>query len=104
MIKNIIPKELDKIMKSEQINIIDVRESWEYEICKIVPSINVPLNQLPAYSQKLEPSSKLYVVCHSGIRSQSATEFLVNRGFDAVNVEGGVDLWAESVDRSMKRY
>ena len=43
--------------------------------------------------------------CHHGIRSAAVADFLRRAGFPkAVNLTGGLDLWAETVDPSMRRY
>jgi rhodanese-related sulfurtransferase len=44
------------------------------------------------------------VYCHHGVRSAAVANFLRQQGFRAVNLAGGLDQWARSIDPRMKRY
>ena len=53
----------------------------------------------------LQPEEDIVVYCHHGIRSAAVADYLRGLGFaKAVNLTGGLDLWARAVDPSMKRY
>jgi rhodanese-related sulfurtransferase len=85
--------------------LIDVRERWEFDHCRIEGSQLVPLGQLVARLGELPRDRPLVIVCHHGNRSGVATDFLRRRGFDDVwNLAGGVEAWASDVDPSMPRY
>ena len=101
----ITPKELkDKLGCGEKIEILDVREGPEREICKL-EGLWIPLEDLPARLHELDASKEMVVVCHHGIRSAHAVGFLQNQGFARVqNLTGGIDRWAQEVDPSMQRY
>ena len=89
----------------ESLAILDVREPWEREICAIEGSISIPLNQLPEGIERLAKDRPLVVLCHHGMRSQLAVDWLRSNGVeDAVNLAGGIDAWARQVDRQMKVY
>jgi rhodanese-related sulfurtransferase len=97
---------LDKIRKENQsVTILDVREKWEFAICAITESINVPLSTLPQNLGRLPPEGPLVVVCHHGGRSMQAVAWLRQNGFaNATNLDGGIDGWARQVDQSMATY
>jgi rhodanese-related sulfurtransferase len=85
--------------------ILDVREDWEREICALEPSIAIPLNELPDNLEKLPKDNALVVLCHHGMRSLRAAAWLRSNGFEnAVNLAGGIDAWAQQIDRQMKVY
>tara|TARA_B100000575_G_scaffold291265_1_gene296748 strand:+ start:1261 stop:1581 length:321 start_codon:yes stop_codon:yes gene_type:complete len=102
--KQINVMELQKEFNKGSIAIIDVREPNELKICKIADSISVPLNRIPYKLDMFEESIKYAIICHSGYRSQIATDYLNQRGFNCYNVRGGIDSWAENIDNAMKRY
>lgn len=97
---------LDKIRKENQrVVIVDVREPWEFAICAIKESINVPLSTLPQNLGRLPSEGPLVVLCHHGGRSMQAVAWLRQNGFaNATNLDGGIDGWARQVDRSMATY
>jgi rhodanese-related sulfurtransferase len=85
--------------------IVDVRERWEYALCRIEGSLSVPLGQLPARLAELLGERPLVLVCHHGSRSQNAAQWLAQNGFaDVHNLRGGLESWAVEVDRDMRRY
>lgn len=87
------------------IHVLDVREPWERAVCAIEQSVNIPLDQLPERAGSLPTGGVLVVLCHHGVRSLRATLWLREQGYEAaVNLEGGIDAWADRVDRTMVRY
>jgi len=89
----------------EALALLDVREPWELDIGRMVDAISIPLNSLPAGIEKLPKDRPLVVLCHHGMRSQLAVEWLRANGLEnAVNLAGGIDAWARQVDRQMKVY
>ena len=84
--------------------ILDVREPWEFEIASIAGSVNIPLGSLPERAGELDRARPVYALCHHGGRSLSATQWLRRNGFAAVNVGGGIDAWAATVEPGMARY
>ena len=85
--------------------VLDVREGWELEICKLRDCLHIPLGDLPQRVSELPNDRPVVVVCHSGRRSLMATRFLRGAGVGlATNLRGGVDAWAIEVDSDMPRY
>ncbi len=85
--------------------LLDVREAWEFELCHVDGSRHLPMQQVPAGCQTLDPQRDIVVICHHGVRSQQVAIFLESRGFAAVhNLTGGIDAWAATVDPAMRRY
>ncbi len=85
--------------------LLDVREPWEFDICYIDGSINMPMAQVPQRLDELQVQDEIIVVCHHGIRSQQVIWFLQQQAFEnLVNLDGGVDAWARTVDADMPVY
>ena len=96
--------ELNNLLEEKKITLIDVREDFEIQICSIKGSVFIPMSQIPASIDTLNSETSYAVICHSGIRSMSVTNFLINHNFNAVNVIGGINEWAISIDPTMKQY
>jgi adenylyltransferase/sulfurtransferase len=103
--ESITPRELkEKLDDGDRPEILDVRESWEFELARIEGSTLIPLSELPDRFRELDPAAETVVVCHHGSRSAYATRALAQTGFRKVlNLEGGLDAYAE-VDESVPRY
>lgn len=85
--------------------LLDVREPWEFEICHIVGSINLPMAQIPQNQHRFQDAPEIVVICHHGIRSQHVIQFMQRlHGSTLINLEGGVEAWAREVDPDMPVY
>ena len=94
----------EKLDKKENFVLLDVREPHEYEIAKIAGSKLIPLGDLPQRVGELDKAAKLVVHCKMGGRSARAVALLRAQGFDATNVAGGINAWAERIDPSVPTY
>ena len=86
------------------LQVIDVREPWEWEIARIEGSRLLPLGQLPGRLAELDTHAEIVTVCHKGQRSLQAQQLLQGAGFRARSLAGGIDAWAESLGGGMARY
>ena len=85
--------------------LLDVREPWEFDICHIEGSNNLPMGQIPQRVEELPDSGEIVVICHHGVRSQQVIRFLQGQmNARLINLDGGVDAWAREVDRDMPLY
>ena len=94
-----------KLDSGEAVNILDVREPNEFQICRIEGSTLIPLGQLGARVSELDPNQELIVHCKMGGRSAKAVALLRERGFSkAYNLAGGILAWIDRVDPSQSKY
>ncbi|MBD3869165.1 MAG: molybdopterin-synthase adenylyltransferase MoeB [Acidobacteria bacterium] len=95
-----------KLDRGEKPFILDVRTRMEWEICHLDGSTLLPLNELPGRAAEMVPREReIVVICHSGIRSAAAVEWLAGAGYRSVsNLTGGIDAWAAVIDSEMPRY
>ena len=85
--------------------LLDVREPWEFDICHIDGSVNLPMAQIPQNVDDLIEADEIVVICHHGIRSQHVIWFLQQQlDQPLINLDGGVDAWAREVDPDMPVY
>ena len=104
MIKEIQVKELKDRLDKKDLILIDVREEDEYAICKLEPSVHIPMNKIPLHLEKLDKHTDYAIICHSGVRSHNVCFYLQNHGFKVRNVIGGIHQWALEIDDTMKTY
>ncbi len=81
---------INKIKDMKDITILDVREAYEYEQNCIEGSINIPLSTLESDYTSLDKDKTYYVMCLGGGRSANACMFLLSKGYDVVNLDGGL--------------
>lgn len=94
-----------KIDDNEDIFLLDVREPHEYEINNINDGYLIPLNDLPNRVNELDSSREIVAYCKVGGRSARAVDFLRKVGFKKVkNLLGGIDAWAQRIDKNMPIY
>ena len=85
--------------------LVDVRQQYEFEVCRLPGSVLVPLDQLAGNVDELNPADEIVLICHHGVRSLDAAFFLRQNGFaNAKSLAGGLDHWSLAIDRSMPRY
>ena len=80
----------------ENATILDVREDDEWVLGRAAGALHLPLGQLPDRIEELDPDTDYYVICRTGGRSARATDFMVARGYSAINIAGGSGAWLES--------
>ena len=94
-----------RLDRGDKVNLIDVREAHEFQICRIPGSTLIPLGDLPKRVNELDVADEVVVHCKSGTRSAKAADFLRQSGFKRVlNVKGGILAWSDKVDPSVPKY
>ena len=106
MTTEITPQELKKRLDArEPVTLLDVRDEWETKLARLEHAAHIPVVEIEHRLDELDPADEIIVYCHHGIRSAAVADFLRQAGYPkAVNLTGGLDLWAEAVDPSMRRY
>jgi rhodanese-related sulfurtransferase len=82
---------------------IDVREPHEHDEVRIPGARLLPMSEfLERYQEELPEDAELMIQCRSGGRSAEVTRVLLERGYRALNVAGGILAW-ESAGLPVKR-
>ena len=76
-----------------EIQLVDVREPYEWEAGRVDGAIHIPVNAIMSGGGDLDKDKPVAVIRRTGNRSELATMMLQARGFDAHNVEGGMEAW-----------
>jgi adenylyltransferase/sulfurtransferase len=102
----ITPRELTaRLSRGDDLDLIDVREQFEWDIARIPGARLVPLATLPEVAETLDKDREIVVYCKGGTRSRAAASHLADAGFRrVVNLTGGVLRWRDEVDPALPRY
>lgn len=88
--------------------LLDVREGWEVQTASAKPEaldlLHMPMQTIPARLHELDKTRPIACLCHHGGRSMQVANFLMQHGFDVVNVAGGIHAWSAQVDPSIPVY
>ncbi|MDR1912477.1 MAG: molybdopterin-synthase adenylyltransferase MoeB [Helicobacteraceae bacterium] len=106
-IEQIAPQELKaRIDNGYKQQIVDIREPHELAIVKFPNAVTIPIGQLTRRIDELDESIDAVFVCKVGSRSQFAIETLKNAGYKGrlINLEGGLNAWAQKIDPSIPIY
>ena len=91
--KEISFEDFYKLCQTGCSTIIDVREVAVFHQVHIESAQNLPLNSLADTYEVLDKNQTYYIICKSGIRSAQGCQFLVEKGYDVVNVASGMDAF-----------
>lgn len=98
--KEITPQKVAaQLKKGESLIMLDVRELGEWAEGHIAGAQHIPLGQLLERQHELDPSQETIVICRSGNRSGLACELLDEKGFNVVNMTGGLNAWTDELVR-----
>jgi rhodanese-related sulfurtransferase len=102
----ITPEEVSALRQTgSDFVLLDVREPHEIETAKVAGSVNIPMGEIPARVQELDPEQHIVVMCHRGIRSANVAVWLQRQGFERVqSMRGGIDRWSKEVDPNVPTY
>jgi rhodanese-related sulfurtransferase len=90
---------------SSDVVLLDVREHDELAIAAVDGARHIPMREVPARLDDLDPAKPLVVMCHSGGRSRRVAEFLQGNGYTNVfNLKGGIEAWSTQIDSRVPRY
>lgn len=85
--------------------LLDVREPWEFDVCRLPGAKLVPMRAIPARFPELQRNAETVVICHHGARSYQVAMFLEQQGFgNVINLHGGMAAWSRDVDPSTPTY
>lgn len=103
-IEEISVQQLKAKMEAGLVELIDVREDYEFEIANLGGKL-IPLNMVVSRLSEISRDKEVVVMCKMGGRSKKAIELLQKEGFEnLVNLRGGLAAWQKEIDPSMKAY
>jgi sulfur-carrier protein adenylyltransferase/sulfurtransferase len=91
-------------LDSSAVQILDVREPWEFDLARIPGAILIPLGELTDRAKELDRARPVAAYCHHGMRSLQALQYLQSLGFtDLAHLSGGIEAYS-LLDPSVPRY
>src|ERR1700680_785429 len=94
-----------RLDRGEGVCLVDVREPWEFEICRIKGAKLIPMGTIPANLQVLDTDDEVICYCHHGMRRLGAAAWLRRTAVvRAKSLAGGIDRWSAEIDQSGPRY
>lgn len=102
----ITPAEVkQRLDKGDKLTLIDVREPWEFDVCKIAGAMLIPMGTVPANLQALDSDDEIVCYCHRGMRSLDVAVWLRGQGVAKVkSLAGGIERWSLEIDPNVPRY
>jgi rhodanese-related sulfurtransferase len=95
----------ERIARGDKLLLVDVREQWEYDLCRIAGAELIPLGTLPANLNTLLDADEVICYCHHGMRSLDAAVWLRQQGVEnAKSMAGGIERWSAEIDPQVPRY
>ncbi len=96
----------NKIEKGESVQVIDIRESYELDICKVDSFLHIPMADVETRLNEIRTDVPVVICCRSGKRALAVANLLM-QDHDLSNVsilEGGILAWREDVDNTLEAY
>ncbi len=95
-----------RLDSGKDLQVIDVREPFEYDIARIDGTKLIPLGQVVARMNEIDPSRETVMHCKAGVRSAKAIAALKQAGFPGrlINLKGGITAWSDEVDPTVAKY
>jgi adenylyltransferase/sulfurtransferase len=102
----ITPPELEaRLDRGDDVDLVDVREPHEWDICRIEGARLAPLSSFAEALRTLDSARDVVLYCKTGVRSAQAVRQLQTAGFRRVwNLAGGILRWSKDVDPTVPRY
>jgi rhodanese-related sulfurtransferase len=102
-----------KLRSDDQFILLDVREASELDYAmiadnrlKVVPMSRMARLGVSAFPEDVrQKDAEILVMCHHGVRSAKATEWMLAQGWENVfSVRGGIDEYAKQIDALVGKY
>ncbi|SDC77630.1 rhodanese-like domain-containing protein [Actinokineospora iranica] len=74
--------------------LLDVREQDEWDAGHAPGAVHIPMSELAGRLADVPDGGEIYVICRVGGRSARVTQYLNGNGWEAKNVDGGMQSWA----------
>jgi adenylyltransferase/sulfurtransferase len=101
----ITPREVkERLDRGDAFLLVDCRQEWEHQLCRIEGAKLVPLNMLPHALDAFDGVEEVVVYCHHGRRSLDAVVYLRQQGVNARSMMGGIERWSAEIDPTVPRY
>jgi rhodanese-related sulfurtransferase len=81
---------------STEVVLLDVRDFQEWMAGRAPAAVHIPMDEIVRRIAEIDRTRRVVCICRSGNRSSRVTQYLLDHGFDAVNMAGGMNAWASA--------
>jgi rhodanese-related sulfurtransferase len=93
---DLTPERVKELVEGGEAQLVDVRENYEWEAGRIAGAVHMELERLPSRAAEIDKDRPVIFQCRMGTRSAFAMEAFRNGGYDAYNLAGGIQAWADA--------
>ena len=93
---DVTPQRLAELLERDEVELVDVREQYEWEAGRIAGARHIELERLAARAEEIDRARPVVFQCRLGARSAMATAAFRAAGWNAFNLSGGIQAWAEA--------
>lgn len=93
---DLTPRQVAELLARGEIELIDVREAYEWEEGHIEGARHVELERLASQAETIPRDRPVVFQCRLGARSAMATSAFRAAGWDARNLAGGIQAWFDA--------
>ena len=94
--RDLSPERVAELVRSGEAELIDVREGYEREAGRIEGSRHIETERLASQAETVPRDRPVIFYCRLGARSAMAASAFRSAGFDAYNLDGGIQAWVDS--------
>jgi hydroxyacylglutathione hydrolase/adenylyltransferase/sulfurtransferase len=87
------PEQLAERMRAGEVQLVDVREPYEWEAGRIEGARHIELERLASQAETIDRDRPVVFSCRLGARSALAAQAFRSAGWDAWSLQGGLTLW-----------
>lgn len=90
------PQQVADLLERDEIQLIDVREQYEWDVGRIQGARHIELERLASQAPSIDRERPVVFQCRLGARSAMATAAFRSSGWNAFNLTGGIQAWSEA--------
>ena len=89
------PRQVADFLREDDVQLVDVREPYEHEAGRIADDLHIELDRLTEQAGSLDRERPIVFYCRTGSRSAMAAQAFAASGYDARNLDGGLEAWVK---------
>jgi rhodanese-related sulfurtransferase len=93
---SLAPQRVAAMLERGQVQVIDVRAAFEWEVGHVAGARHVELDQVQAQAETIDKQTPVVFQCRGGSRSEMVAAAFRQSGWDAYNMDGGLRAWEQS--------
>jgi rhodanese-related sulfurtransferase len=92
-VPEVTPEEIRPLLDAGAV-LLDVREQEEWDAGHAPAASHIPMRDVAARIAEIPADRRVLAICRVGGRSRTVARALIDAGYDAYNVAGGMHAWA----------